>query len=399
MSEENNNLPEDDDNDLASSGAKPAVAAAPGKMAFILIAAVVVIGIIIKSLFFSSTATPPPPKPQKEKVVEDRDHLNDSNVGLPTPPPPVISSTPVVAPPPPPPPPPVIEAPSPPQISANKTPQDEALKLRIHSSMISGGGGSAASAAGSATQKKRSAVANSSDPNSAFSQSATELSEAQVTVATRIGDLSRTIAQGKVVEGVLETALDSSLPGTIRAIVSHDTYAESGRKILIPKGSRIIGTYNSSIRRGQARVFIVWSRVIRPDGVDIAIDSPGADALGRAGMTGDVDNKYFEAFSSAILVSALDIGVAATGDTLFGKQQQTTTTNPDGGSTTNSSPTATAMQNAVQSIGSVGQTIVGNALNLSPTINIDQGTRINILVNKDLLFPDSVTGGGSSFIQ
>ena len=206
-----------------------------------------------------------------------------------------------------------------------------------------------------------------------------------------------TIAQGKLVHAVLETAIDSSLPGTIRAIVSHDTYAEAGRSILIPKGSRLIGTYNSAIRRGQSRVFIVWQRVIRPDGVDIMIDSPGVDALGRAGMTGDVDNKYFEIFSGAIMTSALDIGVAAAGDALFGNQQ-TTSTNNGTGTTTTQSPTSTAMQTAVQNISDVGNGIVNNALNTTPTIYIDQGTPIDVFVNKDLVFPSGVAGA-SSFIE
>ena len=395
--DENNNISEDEVNNnegVATSANKPAVAAAPGKMLFILIIVGVVVFIIIKSLFFSSPAPVAPPKKPKEIVSEAP--LKPLEGGLPIPPQPVATN-PVVAPPPPPPP--VIQPPVPPQpINQVKAPQNEALKARIHSSMLSGGVSSSVISGTSSTQKKRSAVANSSDPNSAFAQSASDLSNSEVTLATKVGDLSRTIVQGKTIEGVLETAIDSTLPGSIRAIVSHDTYAEAGRHILIPKGSRVIGTYNSSIRRGQARVFIIWSRIIRPDGVDIAIDSPGTDALGRAGMPGDVDNKYFESFSTAILVSSLDIGIAATGEALFGNQQQTTTSGTGGGTTTTSSPTATAMQTAVQNVGTVGQTIVGSTLNLSPTINIDQGTEIRILVNKDLLFPDSVTGQ-SQFIQ
>jgi type IV secretion system protein VirB10 len=114
-------------------------------------------------------------------------------------------------------------------------------------------------------------------------------------------------------------------------------------------------------------------------------------------MGGYVDNKYFEVFSSAFLTSALDIGTAAIGDALFGNQQTTTTTNGNGSSTTES-PTAAAMQQAVQNIGNIGNSIVNSALNLAPTIYIDQGTQVNVFVNRDLIFPPEVTGS-MGFVQ
>ncbi len=137
-----------------------------------------------------------------------------------------------------------------------------------------------------------------------------------------------TIAQGKIVDAVLETAVNTDLPGEMRAIVSRDVFAESGRQIMIPKGSRLIGTYNTSVARGQARVMIIWTRLIRPDGLDIAIGSGGVDALGRAGVEGSVDNKYAEIFSAAMLTSVLDIGVAVAVDAL--SNQGSTTTNANG---------------------------------------------------------------------
>jgi type IV secretion system protein VirB10 len=252
--------------------------------------------------------------------------------------------------------------------------------------MISNTVGGAVSRLTSGTEKKKTVPA---DPNSAFAQTIAE-SSAESIQATQVKDLDRTLAQGKLIQGVLETTIDSTVPAPIRAIVSHDTYAESGKAILIPKGSRLIGVYNSSVKRGQARIFIIWTRVIRPDGVDVALNSPGIDALGRGGAGGFVDNKYFEAFSTAIFTSSLDVGFAALGDSLFGSQQQTTTTGPGGGTSVTSSPTATAMQQAISNLGSVGQSIVNSTVNLEPTIHIDQGELINVFVNKDVMFP---TGG------
>lgn len=285
----------------------------------------------------------------------------------------------------PPAPPPGLASPSLPEVKSSM-PRDENAIKKINSEMIAFNGGKGASAA----KSKVSPSFSGSDPNSQFAQGAIAASHQDEVFAERILGLDYTLIQGKIIHAILETAIDSDLPGTLRAIVSHDIYAEAGRAILVPKGSRLIGTYNAGVKRGQGRVFIVWTRIVRPDGITINVDSPGVDNLGRAGIAGDVDNKYFEMFSSAILTSSLDIGVAALSDALFGDQQSTTTNNNSGGSTTTSSPTSTAVQSAVDSIGAVGKAIVNNNVGLTPTITIDQGTPVNVFVNKELVFPPSV---------
>ena len=368
---------------ILNSG-KPAVAAAPKKLFILVVLGVVFIIIVIKSLFFSSGGNQAPVKQKPQPVVSgDSGPIPASQL----PQPPVFSPVQVPAPPPPAPPPQTAQAT--PKISAKQGPDDQKMQARIHSPMFAGGGGGSSVSPTNGKKKKSSAFVGN-DPNSSFAQSIEE-TNAETVEATKVSNLDRTIIQGKIIEAVLETAIDSTLPGQIRAIVSHDTYAEAGRSILIPKGSRLVGVYNANVKKGQARVYIIWTRVIRPDGVDVAINSPGIDSLGRAGMEGDVDNKYFETFSTAIFTSSLDIGIAALGDALFGNQQQTTTTG-GGGTTTTSSPTATAMQTAVQTIGEVGKSIVGSTLNLQPTIYIDQGEKINIFVNKDLVFPYGING-------
>jgi type IV secretion system protein VirB10 len=368
---------------------KPAVAAAPGKMLIVLVFAAVLIFIVVRSLFFSSDKPAPAVQPKQGKEqVSSSSKSSSSEMSIPQgalPAPPPVEALP--APPLPPAPPAPVVTPPVPELRSNKTPTNEALQARIKSSMIISGG-SGKSVLGGKSQAK--AVAASNDPNSAFAQNIAQSDIGGTVEASKISNLNITIAQGKIIHAILETAINSDLPGVIRAIVSHDIYAEAGKDVLIPKGSRLIGTYNSAVRRGQARVFIVWTRVIRPDGIDMAINSPGTDALGRAGVTGDVDNKYFEIFSSAILTSSMDIGIAAAGQALFGNQQQTTTTS-GGGTTTTSSPSATAVQEAVQNFGDVGKSIVGSTLSLAPTINIDQGTPIEVLVNHDLVFPSGIT--------
>jgi type IV secretion system protein VirB10 len=234
----------------------------------------------------------------------------------------------------------------------------------------------------------------SGDPNLAFSRDAIAASDTRKAIATSIGNLRTTIAQGKIIDAVLETAINTDLPGTLRAIISRDVYAEAGKEPVIPKGSRLIGAYNTGILRGQKRVFIIWTRVIRPDGVDIKIASPGVDALGRAGLPGFVDNKFMEQFSAAILTSAMSIGIAYAA----GNEDTTTTTSPEGSTTTQGSAGALATQEAVRSLGQVGADIVKKTLDLRPTITVNQGTRVSVMVNRDLIFPAD-TAHEAHFVQ
>jgi type IV secretion system protein VirB10 len=237
---------------------------------------------------------------------------------------------------------------------------------------------------------------DSADPNRAFASNAIKASRAPKVMATRLNNLSMTIAQGKIINAVLENAVNTDLPGNLRAIVSRDVYPEAGRSVLIPKGSRLIGTYNTGITRGQKRVMIVWTRLIRPDGLDIEIGSPAIDSLGRAGVEGFVDNKFTEIFSSALLTTALTIGAAKVSEQVV-PGEGTTTNNTDGSSTSTSSPSAQAAADAVKNLGDIGKTVVENMIDLRPTITIDQGTRVNVFVNRDLTFPD--TAGSSPFVH
>ena len=228
------------------------------------------------------------------------------------------------------------------------------------------------------------------DPNLSFANRAYASSAAEKTYAGNVGDLNNIIAQGKLIHGILETAINTQLPGTLRAIVSRDIYAEQGRNILVPKGSRLIGVYNTNIFRGQDRVFIAWTRVIRPDGVDIYVNSPGVDSLGRAGLEGYLDQKFREIFTGAILTSVISVGTAAGADAITGGNKVSTTTNTDGSSTSNGDSTSFAVINAVGQLSRVGKSVVDGLLDLRPTITVDQGTPINIFVNRDLHFPPGV---------
>jgi type IV secretion system protein VirB10 len=150
----------------------------------------------------------------------------------------------------------------------------------------------------------------------------------------------------------------------------------------------VVGTYNNLVVRGNKRVNIIWTRVIRPDGIDIMIRSPGTDQLGTAGVEGVVDNKYLETFSAAFLISAINIAIGIGTDEITNSDSTTTTDSNGSSTTTTSNPgTQAAVLQAVDLFGGAGKSIIDSALNLGPTITIEQGTRVSIFVNRDLIFP------------
>jgi type IV secretion system protein VirB10 len=208
--------------------------------------------------------------------------------------------------------------------------------------------------------------------------------------ATFINDRSNTIVQGKLLTAVLETAISTEIPGFVRAIISRDVYAEAGNKILIPRGSRLFGTYSSKITRGQGRVEISWTRLIRPDGVDMSVTFNASDQFGRSGIPGDVDNKYSALVANSMLTSILAVGGVAAAQKLLGggNQSNTTTTNPTQGTTTT---TGSAANQAIYDVSktiidTVGQ-VIGSTLNSNPVIRVPQGTRVTVVVNADINIP------------
>jgi type IV secretion system protein VirB10 len=165
-----------------------------------------------------------------------------------------------------------------------------------------------------------------------------------------------------LIPAVLETALDSTRPGYARAIVSRDVRGFDGSRVLIPRGSRLIGEYRSEVSPGQRRALVNWVRLIRPDGVTIALASPAGDTLGRGGIGARVNTHFFERFAGAILQSALDIGV-----NLAARAGNSTVVVLPGSATT-------------------GVSQIVQPAQVTPTLRVRQGTSISIFVARDLDF-------------
>jgi type IV secretion system protein VirB10 len=178
-----------------------------------------------------------------------------------------------------------------------------------------------------------------------------------------------TVAQGTLIPAVLETAFDSTRPGFARAVVSRDVRGFDGSRILIPRGSRLTGEYRSDIQPGQKRALINWTRLIRPDGITVALASPATDTLGRGGVSGHYNGHFWERFAGAILQSALDVGVNIA--------------------------SRAASPNVVVALPGSTQTLSPALLQsarIVPTVTVPAGTSISVFVAHDLDF--SGTGKG-----
>lgn len=181
------------------------------------------------------------------------------------------------------------------------------------------------------------------------------------------------IKAGGIIPGVMLTGINSDLPGTMTANVREDVYdTVTGRILLIPKGTRVIGKYSSSISFGQSRVLVVWQRLIFPNGKSINLENfEGADMSGYSGLVGTVDNHTLKLFQGVILSSILGAAAGIIDD--------------NGNNNNNNSWRNNAGRGAGEEIVTIGEAIASRLLAVQPTIKIAPGSRFNIMVNSDLV--------------
>ena len=189
--------------------------------------------------------------------------------------------------------------------------------------------------------------------------------EVEVATARRMTGLDRLVPQGAVIGATMETALNSDLPGFARAVIQRDVRSFDGTSVLIPAGSRVVGQYKSGVAQGASRVFVLWTRLIRSDGVSIDLASPATDDLGRAGIGGKVNRHFLQRFGGAILTTVLSAGLNAV------------TAARSGGSTV-------FVGSAGEATSLAGQA-AGNG-DIPPTITTRQGAAVRIFVARDLDF-------------
>jgi type IV secretion system protein VirB10 len=174
---------------------------------------------------------------------------------------------------------------------------------------------------------------------------------------------------GAVISAALITGIRSDLPGQITAQVTENIYdSPTGKILLVPQGTRVIGQYDSGVGFGQRRILLVWNRLIFPNGRSILLErQPGADAEGYAGLEDGVDYHWGELFKAAALSTLLSVGA-------------------ESGSSSGESEIVRALRNgASNSISQTGQQIVQRQLNIAPTLTIRPGFPVRVIVTRDLV--------------
>lgn len=177
------------------------------------------------------------------------------------------------------------------------------------------------------------------------------------------------VLAGTVIAASLLTGLNSDLPGMVTAQVTENVYdTVSGRYLLIPQGSRLIGSYDSVVAFGQSRALLVWQRIVMPDGSSIQIDNlPATDAAGYAGLEDEVDYHTWTLLKGIAMSTLLGVG----GQITFGSNQ--------------SNLVEAIRESTAESTNEAGQRIVEKDINIQPTITVRPGWPLRVIVHKDLI--------------
>jgi len=183
-----------------------------------------------------------------------------------------------------------------------------------------------------------------------------------------LGNRSLILAQGAKIDCVGDTAFDSTDAGISTCTVTRNVYSDNGRVLLIERGSQINSEYRSNLAPGQTRVFVLSARIRTPHGVTVEIDSPAADALGRMGVGGYVNNHWGERIGAAMLLGMTQdaIGYLAT----------------RGGNSSGS----VVFENTQQQGNDMATRVLDSTINIPPTLTQNQGAEFTIIVARDLDF-------------
>lgn len=186
--------------------------------------------------------------------------------------------------------------------------------------------------------------------------------------ATFIGNRNYVLGKGTMIECVLNTALDSTLPGMTSCAVTRNVYSDNGKVVMIERGAVITGEYKSDVKTGQTRLGVIWDRIRTPHGVMINLSSLGTDTLGRSGHEGAYDARWGDRLGAAFLLSFIK-------DVIAYKAAQS------GGNVG-----AQVFQNTSETGKDMADTILKETINVRPVITKNQGERISIFVARDLDF-------------
>ncbi|VEG91193.1 TrbI/VirB10 family protein [Legionella spiritensis] len=222
-------------------------------------------------------------------------------------------------------------------------------------------------------EEQSGAVLNGNNANAQFINQQNDITSV---TAKRLPHPALTVPAGEMIPATLETAIHSELPGMVRAITTRDVYSLQGENLLIPRGSTLVGQFNSAVSEGQSRILVVWNRVQLANGVIATLNSPGTDSIGRSGQGADYINRhFFERFGTSALLSILGAYTANNG--VNGQDEYNS-----------KSQYRMAIASSFQQ--AAGQTLQ-HSMQIKPTLAINQGTPIHVFVAHDLDFHGVIT--------
>jgi type IV secretion system protein VirB10 len=220
------------------------------------------------------------------------------------------------------------------------------------------------------------APASASNPNEDFMAraGAKGVEPAQYMTSARAG---LALYQGTIVRTVLDKAINTDLPGSIRAHVTSDVFDSIfGTRLLIPRGSVVIGEYSTGLVVGQERVLVALTRMILPNGKSVSLlGAPAEDGQGVSGLSADVDNHFLKMFGASMLIGAASL--------LQPKSQQNITinTNASGGTQTGGTVFSSTLQDTIKSI-------MQRNLNIKPTGTVDLGETFTFTLSRDIVMEE-----------
>ncbi len=179
-------------------------------------------------------------------------------------------------------------------------------------------------------------------------------------------DFSRTLTADRNIYAIMINDLNSELQGKVVAQIESNIYAAQGRFILIPAGAKAIGYYKPMSKVGDTRLQILWSRIITPKGVDIIINAELADQMGRSGLAGEVDTRFWDKYGATLLFSTI---------------------NAMGQYKVNTDKNQSILANTYgKDLANISANTLADTINIKPIITINAGTRISISLLEDVWF-------------
>lgn len=190
------------------------------------------------------------------------------------------------------------------------------------------------------------------------------------------------VKSGGIIPAIMISGINSDLPGQVIAQVSENIYdTAGGYDLLIPQGTRLVGSYNSDVLFGQSRVMLRWDRLIFPDASTLDLQGmAGADQMGYSGFKDKVNNHYWRIFGNAFMLSLISAGY----------QQSLPDENNNNLNNTTTAREQIAISMA-ENFNEVGSELIRKNLNIQPTIEIRPGYKFNVMINKDIVFGSSYT--------